>query len=122
MAEKVSEFEPKNKHSAAFSRERVRNSHSPNFEMNISRQENSQSIQTLLSGKQPLNSPSHLKRELSAYSFALFCVRLPASLERCVSANQYVVAIKVVEPCTIVNSSIYQQPAARFKISIFFVS
>ena len=57
-----------NKHSATFSSERVISSCSPNFEMSISRQDNSQSIQTLLSGKQPLNSPSHLKRELSAYS------------------------------------------------------
>ena len=41
----------------------------PNFEVSISRQGSSQSIQTLLSGKQPLNPPSHLKRKLSAYSF-----------------------------------------------------
>ena len=39
--------------------------------MSISKQENSQSIQTLLSGKQPLNSPSHSKREPSAYSLRL---------------------------------------------------
>ena len=42
--------------------------------MSISRQENSQSIQTLLSGKQPLNSPSHSKREpsiqIETWSFA----------------------------------------------------
>ena len=59
----------KNKHSATFSSERVRSSRSPNFELSISRQENCQSIQTLLSEKLPLNSPFHLKRELSAYSF-----------------------------------------------------
>ena len=42
----------------------------PSFEMSKSRQENSQSIQTLLSGKQPLNSPSRFY--LSAYSFKNF--------------------------------------------------
>ena len=62
----------KNKHSAAFLSERVRSSRSSNFEMIIRRQDNNQSIQTLLRGKQTLNSPSHLKRELSAYSLRLF--------------------------------------------------
>ena len=71
----------KNKHSAAFSRERVRNSHSPNFEMSITRQENSQSIQTLLSGKQPLNSPSYLKRDPECLFFvAVSCTMLNQTL------------------------------------------
>ena len=56
------------KHSATFSNESVRSSCSPNFEMSISRPVNIQSIQTLLSGKQPFDSLFHLKRELSAYS------------------------------------------------------
>ena len=59
----------KNKHSASFSRERVRSTHSPDFEMSISRQENGQSIQTLLRGSS--HSPSPWKRELGAYCFLL---------------------------------------------------
>ena len=72
LSGKHSSFVAKNKHSASFSSERVRTSCSPSFEMSINKQENSQSIQTLLSGKQPLNSPSHSKREPSAYSFRTF--------------------------------------------------
>ena len=75
--------------SATFSSERVGSSRSPNFEMSISRQENSQSIQTLLSGKQPLNSPSLLKRKLSAYSFHADPARIVCTIvcEACQNAS-----------------------------------